>query len=264
MVWMESPKKRKTLKILNNWWEGKEDTAITILEHIKELRTRIIIVLTAWFFFSLIIFYYCEPIFNSLLGKFISIQFIYLTPAALFITYIKLSMTISFVLISPLLLYQVWGFINPGLYPKEKRIFFFMLIIGSLLFYIGCFFAYKIIIPFSIEFFESFSAEQVQAQYEIGQYLSFVINTMLISGIVFELPLFMCLAAVVGIITSSKLSENRKYTILTIVIVSAVLTPPDVISQMLTALPLWGLFELGLLMMRVIEKSKKAVKGEDK
>lgn len=242
--------------MLNKRWESKEDIPVSILEHIKELRTRIIIVLSVWILLSAIAFYYSEWIFNSFVGKFVRVQFIYLTPAALFMTYIKLAMTIALFATIPLLLYEIWKFVNPGLHLKEKKVFIKALIFGSALFYLGCYFAFQVIIPFSIAFFEGFSGEQIQAQYEIGQFFSYVFSSMAISGVVFELPLFMSLLAIIGIVKADLLKKNRKYVIFIIFIAAAILTPPDVFSQMLIAFPLWGLFELGLIGMKLIERAK--------
>lgn len=243
--------------MLNKQKNTMEDVPMPILDHIKELRMRLIIVIVTWVLLAMVAFPFSEWLFNAFLGDFARAQFIYLTPAALFMTYLKLSMTLALLFVGPLILYQTWAFIKPGLHKHEKHLIVLCLIFGSLLFYLGCFFAYRIAIPFSLRFFEGFSGERIQAQYDVSQYMGFVINMMLVSGFIFELPLLMSLLAAIGIVPSKLLAKNRKYIILIIFTISAVLTPPDVLSQMLMALPLCALFELGLVAMKQIERVKK-------
>ena len=158
---------------------------------------------------------------------------------------------------APFLITQIWLFVSPALEKREKRTLVFSLIFGSVFFILGVVFAYVIVLPMMIRFFMGFQMEGIEEMISFESYLSLILSTVLSFGIIFELPTIMVILARFGIVTTAFMRRYRKYIVLVIFIVAAVLTPPDVISQVLLALPMLMLFELGLLFALMAERKKR-------
>ena len=174
--------------------------------------------------------------------------------ASPFLTPFKLTLVVSLFLSMPVVLQQIWGFIAPGLYQHEKRIAVPLLVSSILLFYGGMAFAYFVVFPIMFGFFASVTPEGVSMMTDIGQYLDFVLTLFFAFGVAFEIPVATFLLIWVGIVEVDTLRKSRPYVIVGCFVVGMILTPPDVFSQTLLAVPMWMLFEVGLLFGSLVRK----------
>ena len=176
--------------------------------------------------------------------------------ASPFLTPFKLSMMTAVFIGMPFILYQLWGFIAPGLYKHEKSLAFPLLFSSIILFYLGMVFAYFVVFPLMFQFFTGIALEGVTMMTDITKYLDFVLKMFFAFGLAFEVPIATILVISTGMTTADKLSEKRPYIIVVAFIAGMLLTPPDVVSQMLLAIPMWILFELGLIFSRLLTRKK--------
>lgn len=237
--------------------KNKNDKDLTIVGHLTELRKRLIysgIVLLA----AIVISYnFSETIVKHIVDVVPDINFVFIAPAELLMSYIKISVIMGFVVSAPFLLLQIWLFVSPGLTKSERRTIAASLFIGGFFFVAGVIFSYFVILPVMIQFFMGFQIEQIEEMISFSSYLSFVINTLLSFGIIFEIPILMVILTKFHILKVSFLKKNRKYAILIIFIVAAVLTPPEVITQIMMAGPMLLLFEMGVIFSSIVEKKDK-------
>lgn len=232
------------------------------MDHLLELRDRllrmvlaILIVFVALFAFSQDIFTLAAQPLLSLMPEGTSMIATGVTSP--FLVPFKLVLLLSVVLTIPYLLHQIWAFIAPGLYVHEKRLATPLLISSVILFYCGMVFAYFVIFPILFGFFIKIAPAGVAVMTDIGQYLDFIIAIFMAFGIAFEVPVATFLLIAAGVTTVDKLAEKRPYIIIGAFTVGMLLTPPDVISQSLLAIPMWLLFELGLISSRLFLKEKQ-------
>ena len=230
---------------------------LTLIEHLSELRKTLIAIMAIIIVGSIASYVVVERVMEVVLAPAQSLQFIYLTPPELFITYVRLSLVMGLIITTPITLLLIWRFIRPGLSRKEKITLGVALSMGVLFFCIGVFFAYSTIVPLSIQFFLSMSIQDVQPMFSIGSYVGFVSTMLLSFGLVFEMPILVVLLARFNLVTTAGLRRHRKFVFLAIVIVAAVLSPPDIISQMLLATPMVLLFELSVLTAYFIQRYQK-------
>ncbi|MDH5736196.1 MAG: twin-arginine translocase subunit TatC [Gammaproteobacteria bacterium] len=172
-----------------------------------------------------------------------------------FLVPFKLVLMLSVLLALPYLLYQMWSFIAPGLYRHEKRLVAPLVFSSVLLFYCGIAFAYFVVFPLLFGFFIAIAPEGVSVMTDIGQYLDFILAIFFAFGIAFEMPVATFLLVHAGATTVESLAEKRPYIIVGVFVIGMLLTPPDVISQSLLAIPMWLLFEIGLLAARIVQKN---------
>jgi sec-independent protein translocase protein TatC len=177
--------------------------------------------------------------------------------AAPFLAPFKLSMVLAIFIAMPVILGQVWGFIAPGLYQTEKRVAVPILVSSIVLFYTGVAFAYFVVFPLVFQFFTAVGPDEISVMTDINRYLDFVLKIFFAFGLAFEIPIAAVILILTGVTTADQLASNRSYVIVGCFVVGMLLTPPDAISQTLLALPMWLLFEIGLLMGRAL-KSKEA------
>lgn len=175
----------------------------------------------------------------------------------MFLAYLKIAIISGIVISSPISLMQIWLFIKPGLKPNERKYLRFGLWMGIVFFLIGVVFAYFTLVPITINFFTEISKNEIAPLFSFDSYLSFISSILLSSGLVFELPLLIILLTQLNLITASTLIKYRKYVILVIFIIAAVITPPDVISQALLGVPMVLLYEISIWIAKVIGKRKK-------
>jgi sec-independent protein translocase protein TatC len=180
-----------------------------------------------------------------------------------FLVPFKLVLMLSVLLAVPYLLHQIWGFVAPGLYRHEKRLAGPLLVSSVALFYFGVAFAYFVIFPILFRFFISIAPAGVAVMTDIGQYLDFIIAIFFAFGIAFEVPVATFLLILAGVTTPDALAKKRPYIIIGAFVVGMLLTPPDVISQSLLAVPMWLLFELGLLLSRIFLKPRSVITEND-
>jgi sec-independent protein translocase protein TatC len=174
--------------------------------------------------------------------------------ASPFFAPLKLTLMVSIFISMPFVLYQIWRFIAPALYDKEKTLAFPLLFSSIVLFYSGIAFAYFVVFPLIFGFFTSTGPEGVTIMTDISRYLDFVLKLFFAFGIVFEIPIAIIILVSSGVTSVDSLSQKRPYLVVACFVVGMLLTPPDVISQTLLALPMWLLFEVGLLFAKMVEK----------
>ncbi|HAS22197.1 twin-arginine translocase subunit TatC [Idiomarina loihiensis] len=226
-----------------------------LLNHLLELRSRllrsvlvILVVFAALAYFANDIYHFvAQPL---LMNMPVGSQMIATDVAAPFFTPFKLTLVVALALTVPYLLWQIWGFIAPGLYGREKRLVIPLLATSTLLFYAGIAFAYFVVLPLAMAFFSSAAPEGVTVATDISRYLDFILAIFVAFGIAFETPVAIMLLIWTGTCTRESLAKKRPYIIVGAFAIGMLLTPPDVISQTLLAIPMWLLFELGLQVSR--------------
>ncbi|MFT9496325.1 twin-arginine translocase subunit TatC [Anaerosolibacter sp.] len=229
----------------------------TLTEHLAELRKRLFIILIVIIGSSSICFLYVDRAIQDILKPASQLEFVYLSPPELFLAYVKISLVAGLIISSPITFYQIWLFIKPGLEKSEKRIMLISLFAGVFFFIVGTTFAYKIILPITIQFFANIKVEDIEPMISFGSYIGFISSILLSFGLVFEMPMLVALLTRFKLISAPTLRKNRKIVILLVFIVAAILTPPDVISQMLLAGPMLLLFEFSILISSILGKEKK-------
>jgi sec-independent protein translocase protein TatC len=234
----------------------------TLMDHLIELRDRLLHMVLAILIVFVALFAFSEDIFTIAATPLLNLMpegtsMIATGVTSPFLVPFKLVLLLSVLLTIPYLLHQMWAFIAPGLYNHEKRMATPLLISSVILFYCGIAFAYFVIFPILFGFFIGIAPEGVAVMTDIGQYLDFIIAIFLAFGIAFEVPVATFLLIAAGVTTADKLAGKRPYIIIGAFFIGMLLTPPDVISQSLLAIPIWLLFELGLLASRFFLKNKK-------
>lgn len=242
--------------------EQKNEKNLTIVEHLTELRKRLIYSSIVLLVAVAVAYNYSEMIVQHIVNIAGNINFVFIAPAELLMSYVKIAVIGGFVVAGPFLILQIWLFVSPGLTKSEKRTIAVSLFVGGIFFIIGVVFAYLIILPLMLQFFMGFQIEQIEEMISFSNYLSFVINTLLSFGIIFELPIIMVILTKFHILKVDFIKKNRKYIILIIFVVAAILTPPDVITQVLLAGPMILLFEIGVIFASIVEKKNKKVVEE--
>lgn len=240
------------------------------LSHLIELRDRLIRAIIAVVIVFVILFLYpgasviydflAQPMLSALPQGTRMIATGVITP---FMVPVKITMLASFVVALPYVLYQAWAFVAPGLYQHEKRLAIPLIISSSLLFLLGMAFCYFIVFKTVFSFIASFAPQSITPAPDIEAYLNFVLTMFLAFGITFEIPIAVILLVRTGVISVAKLREIRGYVIVGAFVIAAVVTPPDVISQILLAVPLWSLYEVGILIATRVKPNPKESTGED-
>lgn len=229
------------------------------LEHLEELRKRIILVLISIILLSALS-YTCSEKILRFLARYVN-SLVFISPQEAFLSYLKVSLFSGLVLSVPVVLFNALKFIWVALNKKEKNVFIAYLIAGVLLFGSGILFSYYIALPAAINFLLSFSSDLIRPFISVAKYISFSVFLMLAFGVAFETPLFIVLLTRLGIVNSRTLRKQRRYFIILLFIISAMLTPPDVITQILLAVPLIVLYEISILFAGIAERKDKYVTG---
>ena len=236
------------------------DDPMPLVAHLRELRDRFRNALIAVFVAFLGLFpfanqlytYVSEPL-RSLLPEGSSMIATEVTSP--FLTPFKLSLVLAVFVAMPVILAQLWGFIAPGLYKSERRIAIPLLTSSVVLFYAGVAFAYYVVFPLLFGFFTTVGPLDISVMTDINRYLDFVLKLFFAFGLAFEVPVAAVILILTGVVTADQLANNRSYVIVGCFVMGMLLTPPDVISQTLLALPMWLLFEIGLVMGRILSRS---------
>lgn len=232
----------------------------TFISHLVELRARILKSLGCVLLLFLALSYFSNEIYSLLARPLIQqlpagSTMIATEVAAPFFAPFKLTLIVAIALSIPYLLYQIWAFVAPGLYRHERRLVLPLLVSSSLLFYLGVAFAYFVVFPLMFKFFTATAPEGVAVMTDISRYLDFVLTMFLAFGFSFEVPIATLLLVRTGAVTVESLVAKRPYIIVGAFVVGMILSPPDVISQTLLAVPMWLLFELGILLVPFISAS---------
>jgi sec-independent protein translocase protein TatC len=202
---------------------------------------------------------FAQKIFDLLAAPLLDVMpaggtLIFTSVAEAFFTYMKVAFIAGLMLASPFVLYQIWAFVAPGLYRHEKKYVVPFVLAGSFFFALGIFFGYAIALPVGFKFLLGFATDFINPLPSMKEYLSFSIKFLFAIGLVFEFPVVLVLLARIGVVDAKTLARQRKYAILLIFIFAAILTPPDIISQVIVALPMIGLYELSILLSRIFGK----------
>jgi len=239
----------------------EESKGGSLMSHLVELRDRVVRMVLAVLVIFLGLFYWANDIYIYLsepltrhFGE--EVSMIAIDVASPFLTPFKMVLMLSVFLAMPVILYQIWAFVAPGLYSNEKRIAAPLLVSSILLFYAGVAFAYYVVFPLVFGFFTSIGPENVKISTDIRSYLDFILALFFGFGLAFEVPIATIILVAIGFTTPKKLGEKRPYIIVGAFIIGMLLTPPDVISQVLLALPMWVLFEAGLIASAIMFKDK--------
>jgi sec-independent protein translocase protein TatC len=234
---------------------------LPLTAHLQELRKRLILSFIAIGIGFFVCYALKEYLFNILSSPLINPKvmpsggsLIFTSVSEAFFTYMKVAFIAGLMLTSPFILYQIWAFVAPGLYQKEKRYVVPFVLGGSLFFIMGILFGYFIAMPTIFKFLLGYATDFIKPMPSMKEYLSFSIKFLLVFGLVFEFPVVLVLLAKIGVINAKMLARQRKYAILLIFIFAAVMTPPDIISQVIMALPLIGLYELSILLSKLFGK----------
>jgi len=239
-----------------------EEKKQPFLSHLEELRKRLITCAIAVGVGFVISYIFSERLFQILVRPLTRImpegdRLIFTSLPEMFLTYLKTAFICGILLAAPVVFHQLWLFIAPGLYQHEKKYAIPFVVFSTILFVGGALFGYFVVFPFGFKFFLGFANEYVQALPSVKQYFSFSIKLLFAFGIVFELPVVAFFLSKMGIVTPEFLKKKRKYALLLAFVLAAILTPPDVITQLMMAAPLILLYEIGILVAKMARRKKE-------
>ena len=256
--------------------DNLDDSKMPLLDHLVELRRRLLYAFAGFFVCFLVCFYFSAEIFNFLVAPLAHLwahetgrRMIFTALHEKFITNVKVAFFAGAFLSFPIMATQLWIFVAPGLYRGEKRAFLPFLIATPVLFFLGGAFVYYFVLPVAWQFFAGFEQASsegtlaIQLEPKVDQYLSLVMRMIFAFGISFELPVLLTLLATAGIATSAGMREKRRYAILIAFVAAAILTPPDPLSQIALAVPMIILYEISILCARLVERRRAAAENED-
>jgi len=244
-----------------------EEEKLPVTDHLEELRSRLIKSLLAVAAGFILSYSFSKQLFDLLTWPLMQAmpedgKLIYTSLQEAFITYLKISFFAGIFIAAPVIFYQIWKFIMPGLYSNERRYVVPFVIAACCFFLLGASFAFFVAFPFGFKFFLGFTTDRIQALPSMKEYLSLCMSLLLAFGITFELPVVMFFLARMGLVNHLMLKRYRKYAVLIISIIAAVLTPPDVMSMAMLGIPLYLLFELSVLITYFFGKKKAPVSEE--
>lgn len=239
----------------------EDDQEMPLISHLAELRTRLLRCVIAVFVIFACLFYFSQDIYTFVsapLRQFLpaGATMIATDVASPFLTPFKMTLVVSLFVSMPVILHQVWGFLAPGLYRHERRIALPLLVSSIFLFYAGMAFAYYFVFPLMFHFFASVTPQGVSMMTDISSYFDFVLTLFFAFGVAFEIPVAVVLLIWIGVVDVAYLRKIRPYVIVGCFVVGMVLTPPDIFSQTLLAVPMWLLFEVGILAGSVVRKRR--------
>ncbi|MGD8342660.1 MAG: twin-arginine translocase subunit TatC [Desulfobacterales bacterium] len=245
-----------------------EEEKIPFTSHLEELRSRLIKIFIAIGIGFAASYGFKETLFEILVRPLVKVMeagdhLIFTGLPEAFFTYLKVSLLSGIMLASPVILYQFWMFVAPGLYRNERRLMAPIVLLSSFFFIAGALFGYFIVFPWGFKFFLGFATESIRPLPSMKEYLAFSAKLLLAFGLVFELPMVLTFMARLGIVSVDFLKRNRKYALLLFFAGAAILTPPDVVTQVMMALPLMVMYELSIIGARIFGKKKAAPEKED-
>ena len=266
--------------------ENSQEKEMSFLGHLEELRWRLVRSVVLIMLLAVVLFYFTDPIVNNVYLKMsktnfptyqffcylseklnfsdllcaddipIQIQSIEMTKQ--FSTNMYFALIGGFILSFPFTFFQMWSFVKPGLKTKEVYATRWIVFNASLLFFLGVLFGYYLISPLCVQFFGGYKlTNEIQNNFTISSYMSMITTSTFLTGLFFELPVIMYLLAKIGILSSAVLKKYRRHSIVVILILSTIITPPDVISQLLVTFPIYTLYEIGIVVVKRVEKRKE-------
>jgi sec-independent protein translocase protein TatC len=234
----------------------KSDVNMSFLEHLDELRNRLIVIAIAILILSVACFCFVDKILFILTRQAEGLELIYTMPAEAFTSQIRLAVIAAVFISLPFTIYQILAFISPALRSVERITLLALLFMMVFLFFAGVAFGYFAVFPFALRFFLGFSSAELLPLFTISRYISFVVSFLVAFGLVFQVPLIFWFLGSMSLLSSQFLSSNRKYALLVNAIISAIITPPDVFSQILMIIPLAILYEVGFVLVRISERKR--------
>ncbi len=238
-----------------------EESKLPFTAHLEELRKRLIVCFVAVGIGFVISYGFKEYLFQILVHPLVKVMppgdsLIFTGLPEAFFTYLKVAFLAGLMLAAPIIIYEFWIFVAPGLYDKEKRLMLPIVFLSSFFFIGGALFGYFLVFPWGFKFFLGFATETIRPMPSMKEYLGFSAKLLLAFGLVFELPLVITFLARLGVVSVDFLKKNRKYALLLFFVGAAILTPPDVVTQIMMALPLMLLFEISIIGARIFGKKK--------
>jgi len=248
--------------------ETDSGTELTLIDHLVELRSRLIKAAVSVLAILLILVPFARTLYGWLAEPLIrqlpeGASMVAIDVASPFLAPFKLALILAFLLGMPAVIYQLWAFVAPGLYRHEQRLARPMLAAATGLFYAGCLFAYFVVFPVIFGFFTAMAPEGVAVMTDINRYLDFVLMIFLAFGLAFQVPIVTIVLVALGLVTPAGLAAKRGYVLIGAFAVAMMITPPDIISQTLLALPVWGLYELGIFLSRWVVPRDRAGNDTD-
>ncbi len=245
-----------------------EDREMTLTEHLEELRRRLIVCAIAVGVAFCGTYYFSKDLFQLLMAPLLKVMppeqgLIFTGLPEAFFTYLKVALVAAVFVAAPVILYEIWKFVAPGLYAEEKKYVIPFVLFSTVFFVGGALFGYYVVFPFGFSFFVGFATDFIRPMPSVREYFSFSIRMLFAFGVIFELPVFTMFLARIGLIDARMLSRQRKYAFLGIFIISAILTPPDVASQLMMAGPLLILYEFSIVIARIFGRRRQAVDDQD-
>ncbi len=241
------------------------DGSMSLSGHLKELRNRILICVILLVSMFALCLSFAPQIVTALtdMGEKYDYVYVYIAPQELFLVYMNVALIGALVVCFPVLAYQVYAFCSPGLSSKERVYISGALIAGGLCFLAGVAFAYFISLPFMLRFLIQFTGQvDVAASISIQSYVSFLLTVFVIFGLVFELPVVSVLLTGLGLVKAEWLVKGRKVMVVLIFVLAAIITPPDIVSQIMVAIPMLGLYELSIALSRMVGRARKTAAAE--
>lgn len=238
----------------------------SIVDHLSELRNRLFVVVIAFVALSLGAFAFVKTITEVMLtmGTEAGFNFVYISPSEILVANFKVSLIISLVVDLPLILFELWAFAAPALTKREKIVVSLCLLAGLVFFAIGCYFCYRVAMPMMVQFLSNYSnSDLITASISFQNYLNFVVSMILTFGLVFEMPILAMLLSQFGILKPQFMVKARKYAILIIFVIAAIITPPDIVSQIMIGVPMILLYEISILVCRLTYRRKKEKQIEE-
>ena len=235
----------------------------TFISHLVELRDRMLRAILAVVLVFVCLFPWAKDLYALLAAPLLSVlpkggQMIATDVVGVFLVPVKVAFLVAFVIALPYVLYQAWAFVAPGLYAHERRLVLPLVVASSVLFIVGMSFAYFLVFPVVFRFMASIAPEGVAWMTDIDKYLSFVLTSFIAFGVTFEVPVIVIVLVRAGLVSLDKLKEIRPYVIVGAFVIGAIFTPPDVLSQVMLAVPLWLLYEAGLVLARFVGRPAAA------
>lgn len=233
-----------------------------VVDHIREFRNRLFVIVIVFIVAMLICLKYASTIVDVLQIPSSGLySFIYISPQELFYQYIKVSLIGGVVVAAPVILYELLAFASPGLKTSEKTFIKMILGLGLIFFLLGVLFAYEILLPFMLKFFISINnSADIEAQISIEKYLSLCLSIVSMMGVVFEMPVLTILLTQMGFLKPEWLKKSRRIVVVACFVVGAIITPPDIVSQVMVAIPMLGLFEISIVFSSIVRKRKDKVR----
>ncbi len=238
--------------------EQMDESHQTLIEHLGELRTRIIFCAYALFAATAISYGFSETIFNVIRKPIAAYLtnggLVYTAPMDKFVAHLKISVVCGVIISCPFWLYQIWLFVAPGLYRKERKYGVGFIIVGTLLFLLGVSFSYFVVLPMAFKFLMTYGGDVDKPMITIDHYLGFFTQMCLMFGVSFELPLVLTVLGMLGIVSQKFLKEKRRYAVMALATLSAIITPPDLLSMIMMFVPMLILYEIAVFFVGVFEK----------